>query len=424
MSAIAVWWIGLAKTDIIGDQRSLYYLARELLEGELTETERIYLQMYPHQAGMVLLMEAVLLIAGGNYMAFKYVNVLGMVGCVIAGYLLIKELTDRKEDTGKAKIFYLLLMLGCLPLYIYCSFTYNDIIALTFGMAACVAFLRFLKTGGRRAWIGMTVCITIAVILRSNFYILLLAFLCIWCIADLSAKRWKRLAYILPLLLCLLVCKKIPLKVSEMQGNVTLEKGMPFSLWIAMGMQEGDREAGWWNDYSEDTYMAALEQDEVYASEIADETAKNSIRNSIRVFRENPGYALDFYRRKIFSQWNEPSYECYFYTNSREEERSALGDDLYKGNRRLATDKYINGYQSFIFLGAILFMLGGVFQKRRITQYILFVAILGGFLFHILWEAKSRYILPYFILMIPMAAAGLQGFYSGIEILLRKWKKR
>lgn len=169
MGAIAVWWIGIAKTDIVGDQRSLYYLAHELLNGELTETERIYLQMYPHQAGMVLLMEAVLLLAGGNYMAFKYVNVLGMAGCVAAGYLLIRELTDREEDTEKTEVLYLLLMLGCLPLYIYCSFNYNDIIALTFGMAACVEFLKFLKTGKKENWLGMTVLLTVAIILRSNF---------------------------------------------------------------------------------------------------------------------------------------------------------------------------------------------------------------------------------------------------------------
>ena len=37
----------------------------------------------------------------------------------------------------------------------------------------------------------------------------------------------------------------------------------------------------------------------------------------------------------------------------------------------------------------------------------LLISIIGGVLFHMLWEAKSRYVLPYFILMIPMAAGGL-----------------
>lgn len=29
---------------------------------------------------------------------------------------------------------------------------------------------------------------------------------------------------------------------------------------------------------------------------------------------------------------------------------------------------------------------------------------IGGFAFHILWEAKSRYILPYIIALIPVAS--------------------
>ena len=34
------------------------------------------------------------------------------------------------------------------------------------------------------------------------------------------------------------------------------------------------------------------------------------------------------------------------------------------------------------------------------------VIILGGCAFHMLWEMKSSYILPYFLLMIPLAMIG------------------
>ena len=101
-----------------------------------------------------------------------------------------------------------------------------------------------------------------------------------------------------------------------------------------------------------------------------------------------------------------------------------MGDDLYKGERRIVTDKFINVYQSLIYLGVFLFLGSGLFQKRRITQYTIFVVILGGFLFHILWEAKSRYILPYFIMMIPMAAVGLQSCYSGMEMKLHRRREK
>ena len=33
--------------------------------------------------------------------------------------------------------------------------------------------------------------------------------------------------------------------------------------------------------------------------------------------------------------------------------------------------------------------------------------IFDGFLFHMLWEAQARYILGYFVLLLPLAACGL-----------------
>lgn len=34
------------------------------------------------------------------------------------------------------------------------------------------------------------------------------------------------------------------------------------------------------------------------------------------------------------------------------------------------------------------------------------LVVVGGFIFHTLWEAKAQYILPYFILLIPFSANG------------------
>ena len=40
----------------------------------------------------------------------------------------------------------------------------------------------------------------------------------------------------------------------------------------------------------------------------------------------------------------------------------------------------------------------------KLEDYIFLVYIIGGFLFSIMWEAKARYVLPYFICMIPYCA--------------------
>ena len=45
-------------------------------------------------------------------------------------------------------------------------------------------------------------------------------------------------------------------------------------------------------------------------------------------------------------------------------------------------------------------------KKQKRADAALIITFLGGFFFHILWEAKSRFILVYFILLIPYGAAG------------------
>ena len=47
----------------------------------------------------------------------------------------------------------------------------------------------------------------------------------------------------------------------------------------------------------------------------------------------------------------------------------------------------------------------------RLYIYVGLIAVLGGFLFHIFWEANSRYIFSYSLLLMPYCGAGI---YTGI----------
>ena len=57
-------------------------------------------------------------------------------------------------------------------------------------------------------------------------------------------------------------------------------------------------------------------------------------------------------------------------------------------------------------------------KKVKDNLPVIFVGIFGGFLFHMLWEANSRYILTYACMLIPYAASGLEavtGRRKGLE---------
>ena len=46
----------------------------------------------------------------------------------------------------------------------------------------------------------------------------------------------------------------------------------------------------------------------------------------------------------------------------------------------------------------------------------MFTIFIGGALFHTIWEMKSRYTLPYVIMLIPISAIGVQYIVDKIKL--------
>ena len=115
---------------------------------------------------------------------------------------------------------------------------------------------------------------------------------------------------------------------------------------------------------------------------------------------------VKFYYKKFISQWNEPTYASIWVNIFHQGEFPVWVQSFYDGKLNTLAVEYMNLYQSLILLGAVVVLIK-YRKKWKEEQLLLFLILLGGFLFHMLWEAKSQYIMPYFILLMPYAAAGL-----------------
>ena len=63
--------------------------------------------------------------------------------------------------------------------------------------------------------------------------------------------------------------------------------------------------------------------------------------------------------------------------------------------------------QNIILLSAFSYFLLN-WKNININSLILGIVFVGGFIFHMFWEAKCQYTITYFWLLIPYAAQGLQ----------------
>ena len=75
----------------------------------------------------------------------------------------------------------------------------------------------------------------------------------------------------------------------------------------------------------------------------------------------------------------------------------------------------MNVYQQFVFL-ALLLGLIRLGKKKDLLRCLLPLILLGGLLYHLLFEAKSQYAMPYFVLILPIAAYGLFTFFRKVEL--------
>ncbi len=445
-----VLWVILAKSTPVSDQLMVSTSAERFLEGNYGRFEYgKYLYYYPFQLGLAAFEEFVYRIFGsGNYTAFQILNAAGVTASVFAG----SRITELLFQKSRAQAAYLLLSACCFPLFIFCAYLYGDVLSICLSMLVIWQMLVYLKTGKKRAVFFMVLSGAAAVLLRGNSLIVLIAVCCVLAVKALAEKKGRYLLCILLLAAGVAGSRFLLNTGYEKASGTKLNEGMPSILWIAMGMQEGDKEAGWYNGYSVYVYQDVCAYEEelaaqilnegmpsilwiamgmqegdkeagwyngysvyvyqdvcAYEEELAAQIGKEEIKARGKEFLRKPLYGTDFYARKFSSQWAEPTYGSFIMTYATEKERSAVGESLYTGFWQKLLERFMDSYQLLVY-AAVLFLLLCRWKTKKqesLEWYVLLISIIGGVLFHMLWEAKSRYVLPYFILMIPMAAGGL-----------------
>lgn len=356
-----------------------------------------YINMYPQQLGLVLYIQLLFRIFGnGNYYAFQVINCFLISGSVYFACKCINKLTVRPNIRLSGAVSFLFAV----PLFLLCSWVYGDIPSFFFIFILFYNYLCFYDTQQKKNLIGGILASCFCLIFRKNSIIILLAIGIVSLVQFFIDKKWKRLVQ--TAILCILpflIIQGINL-FYEKVSNYEIDGGIPSIMWVTMGTIEDGSKPGWFNNYCVSTYYAHDCDQEASIQE-----SKLRLGEQFRYFKENPVYAVSFYKRKICTQWNDPFYGTDGLIKV-DEGISATGLTASMIRHQDLIRELLSAFQFIIYLGALLFAFLPV-RKEHFYQNCFLTTILGGFLFSILWEANSRYVLPYFLIMIPIAAVGL-----------------
>ena len=404
--AFSVYWVSASNTAPQADQLGVCSYAEAFDLGDVSGLNKgAYIGINPQQLGLLSFIRVLYRLFGaGNYRAYQYFNAWMVPVLIFSGYQIVKKLSRGSSAAGA---IYLFLMAVCVPLYCYVPFVYGEISSTAMVMLAAWMFLTYQEQAEGRTWKGI-VCLTVmslsmgaAVLFRQNALIFLIAFLVVIAVRLFHKGGRKRLLLSAGGLLAGVLLFQGALQVVYRPVTPQDSHGMPAVLYVAMGVNDDNGRAGWHNWYNMVTF-AENDHDVQKASAAAWEDLGEFAGKCLA----DPAYALDFYYRKISSQWNVPMYQCLAMNSLIAGEQSRLAESVYFGELREWLEREMNLYQLLVYGGIlVLLVFGG--RKQNITYYLLLVGVFGGFLFSLLWEAKSRYVFPYFVMMIPNAALGI-----------------
>ncbi len=417
---VSICWIGLASTWWItsvdrnpeSDQLYVWAAASYFAEGTypFLNTDGGYLWVCPHQLPLVALMEGFFRIVGPfNYFAYQVLNIVFTLGTVMLGYLIVRE----KSKSMVTSLCYAFFVSSCVPLIFYSSWVYGELPCLFFTFLAAWTLCVYARKKNMVWLMGTVFGLAMATATRKHAIILVVAFCILGIIYGICKKEKKILLAVGLSVICPILIYGSVYKMYEVRSGYEHGKGMPSTLYIEMGMHESFGRYGWYDDSSLQLFKSVN-----YDIEQADAIAKEKIVQDMEGFMADSGYAGLFFREKILSQWNNPLYQSLFFTaNYTERNMPQEGTFVYK----ISNDYFFNilSYSDIlhliVFAGTLFYFIFCVNRENDSLQYLFAVTLIGGFLFSIMWEAKGRYIFPYYITMLPLAVMGYNALIAKLQ---------
>lgn len=396
------------------DQKRVLEIAMNMIGGEYSEFEKGgYVNTYPNQVGLIYFCYVLFQIFPFGYHALRLLNVVS----ISLSVLLINEIGNLLfEQKQEKKYIYGIVTMLFLPLAGYVTFLYGNNIGLALSLGGIWAVCKFLKKQQWRYVALAVVFLACSVVVKENYLISVIGVLIVLLYYFLKNPNRKIAVCFLGIMMgTLLFSNMVNWRVGKIIG-MEISDGVPSLAWVVMGLQEGYMADGWHNGYNHSTYW-----DNDCDTEKTEQVVKRDLKERVQEMIHSPATSLRFFYHKTVSQWNNPTFECFWINdlNRRKKEGVAVGsynkmvESVLGEPGNPVLYEYMNIYQSIVWLGVLLWIF---FQRKEtgLLQALFAIIFVGGFLFHTIWEAKCQYVMPYFIFIIPYAVVGYRAMVEKI----------
>ena len=418
---LGLWWVNLIGFKPISDQSMVIYCGEKLVENDLSTilSPGEYLNRNPHQLGFSLYIMTIFRFLGENsVLTLQILNVIYSTVSTFLLYLICKEIF--KEETVQ-KICLLLISFFSIYWAIFSVHVYGNIPGLMFGLIAFLFTLKFLDNN-KIYYLAITgMSIALAYLLKSNYEIFACAVIIVLFLYFLQTYKKQAIAGTLLVLLCIFTFKTYVYKHVENGTGYSLSEGVPMISYIYMGIAEPvTLTPGWYTADVETIYNQSG-----FNKEESAKITSELLKNRLIFFTENPRYVWNFFTSKLQTTWLNPTFQVFWCStpstmmtldaeyNLRIVSNPIIADVIC-GDIQKNLEQSMDIFQIITFMSAG-FALFSLFKTGSLKENLLPLTFLGGFIFHIIWETKSIYVIQYFYIMLPFSAYGIYKLFTILD---------
>lgn len=318
------------------------------------------------------------------------INIIVVLISVIITYILIKKVFNIRVATISSFLFIVIT-----PFYSYTPIFYTDTLTMIFLPLAFLLFYIYIKSKNKNIFLPIFIGIILAfgIGIKTNIAIgfIALSIFSIFIIDNLKGFfRFISLfliSFIVSSILITSTCQKyipVPLK----------DAGLPSTHWIMMGLKD----------------KGGFNKEDVNLSKKAGKTKKEIQEFNIKTIKTRLnnygicGYSKFLYK-KIQYTWGDGTYFAPVKLSRKPIRPNFLHKYIYGDKNNLFTSFSEASHSLLLFL--ILIGSIGLFKSKNKIGFLFNICIFGVFLFLILWEARSRYLVCILPILVCSSSIGI-----------------
>lgn len=396
----------------LNDQITVFEEACKISGYSNTPLNYNYVENFPRLKGLILMMALVVKLFGDTWKTWQYLNVIGAFMLLVAIFKTVNA--SHNDDFLLSQVAVLLFMFY--PIWGYTAFVYGTLLSLTFSSWGFYGVVRFNITKRIRYVLLSLICFPIGMQMHQSAAIAIIAAI-VYLALHIVGKKQIGVFIVISIYLCVttLGSNIVASKLYSMVTNHTYEdKSITATEYIYMGITSDTKSGGPGSiDGSFSIFSEQYPDDRV--------AEKRAARKAvIRVVSEymNGTRDLNFFITKTEYQWTDPTMGerktiAGIYSD---DDKAALFKWYYHSDLRESIFKFSIVYELFIYIFAAI---AGIYTFKHLeesaTQMLSCIYMIGGFTFQLFWESLSRYCFPYYVWLIPEAAAGFCVLYRKIK---------